>query len=313
LKALVAAPRAPGGLELRDVAEPAPAADQAVVSVRAVSLNRGECTALRQSEDGWRPGWDLAGVVARSAVDGSGPAEGARVVGWVNGGSWAELAAVRTDHLAPIPEGLSFETASTLPVAGLTAVGVLSVTGSLLGSRVAITGAAGGVGRFAIQLADMAGAHVTAIVGRPERVQGLAQLGADEVLVGLEPDGPAFDLIVESAGGALLAAAVSRVAPEGVIVTFGNSSNEPAEFDPRTFYRKGAPTILGYFVTYELLRGRTGSSRLAALAALVAEGRLGSRVDLQVSWADAASAVDALIERHVNGKAVLTVGEGPAS
>jgi NADPH2:quinone reductase len=312
LKALVAAPRAPGGLELRDVAEPAPAADQAVVSVRAVSLNRGECSALRQAEDGWRPGWDVAGVVARSAADGSGPAEGTRVVGWMNGGSWAELAAVRTDHLAPIPEGLSFETASTLPVAGLTAVGVLSVTGSLLGARVAITGAAGGVGRFAIQLADMAGAHVTAIVGRPERVQGLAKLGADEVVVGLAPDGPAFDLIVESAGGALLAAAVSRVAPEGVIVTFGNSSNEPAEFDPRTFYRKGAPTMLGYFVTYELLRGRTGSSRLAALAALVAEGRLESRVDLQVSWTDAASAIDALIERHVNGKAVLLLGGGPA-
>jgi NADPH:quinone reductase-like Zn-dependent oxidoreductase len=310
MRALVAAPGAPGGIELRDVAEPAPAADQAVVSVRAVSLNRGECAALRQAEDGWRPGWDLAGVVARSAADGSGPAEGTRVVGWVNGGSWAELAAVRTDHLAPIPDALTFETASTLPVAGLTAVGVLSVTGSLLGARVAITGAAGGVGRFAIQLADMAGAHVTAIVGRPERVQGLAQLGADEVVVGLAPDGPAFDLIVESAGGALLAAAVSRVGPEGVIVTFGNSSNEPAEFDPRTFYRKGAPTMLGYFVTYELLRGRTGSSRLAALAALVAEGRLESRVDLQVSWADAGSAVDALIERHVNGKAVLTVGEG---
>jgi NADPH:quinone reductase len=310
LRALVAAPRAPGGIELRDVPEPAAAADQAVVSVRAVSLNRGECTALRQAEDGWRPGWDLAGVVARSAADGSGPAEGTRVVGWMNGGSWAELAAVRTDHLASIPDGLAFETASTLPVAGLTAVGVLSVTGSLLGARVAITGAAGGVGRFAIQLADMAGAHVTAIVGRPERVEGLAKLGADEVVVGLAPDGPAFDLIVESAGGALLAAAVSRVAPEGVIVTFGNSSNEPAEFDPRTFYRKGAPTMLGYFVTYELLRGRTGSSRLAALAALVAEGRLESRVDLRVSWTDAASAVDALIERHVNGKAVLTVAEG---
>jgi NADPH:quinone reductase-like Zn-dependent oxidoreductase len=310
LRALVAAPGAPGGIELRDVAEPGPAGDQAVVSVRAVSLNRGECSALRQAEDGWRPGWDLAGVVARSAADGSGPAEGTRVVGWVNGGSWAELAAVRTDHLAPIPDALSFETASTLPVAGLTAVGVLSVTGSLLGSRVAITGAAGGVGRFAIQLADMAGAHVTAVVGRPERVEGLSKLGADEVVVGLAPDGPAFDLIVESAGGALLAAAVSRVAPEGVIVTFGNSSGELAEFDPRTFYRKGAPTMLGYFVTYELLRGRTGSSRLAALAALVAEGRLESRVDLRVSWTDAASAVDALIERHVNGKAVLTVGEG---
>jgi NADPH:quinone reductase-like Zn-dependent oxidoreductase len=308
VKALVAAPGAPGGIELRDVAEPEPDADQAIVDVRAMSLNRGECSALRTADDGWRPGWDVAGILTRPASDGSGPPEGARVVGWVNGGGWAERAAVRTDHLAEVPEGLSLEVASTLPVAGLTAVGVLAVTGTLLGRRVAITGAAGGVGRFAIQLAHMAGAHVTAIVGRPERGEGLAELGADEVVVDFSGEGDPFDLILEAAGGASLGAAVARVAPEGVIVTFGNSSGEPATIDPRTFYRKGSPTMLGYFVTYELLHGRTGSSRLAALASLVAEGRLTSKVDLEVPWERAAEAIDALMERRISGKAVLTVG-----
>jgi NADPH:quinone reductase-like Zn-dependent oxidoreductase len=98
------------------------------------------------------------------------------------------------------------------------------------------------------------------------------------------------------------------VSPEGVIVSFGNSSGEPATFDPRTFYRKGAPTMLGYFVTYELLRGRTGTSRLAALASLVAEGRLTSKVDLVVPWERATEAVDALMKRRISGKAVLTIG-----
>jgi NADPH:quinone reductase len=308
VRALVAAPVAAGGIEIRDVPEPAPTPDQAIVDVRAVSLNRGECGALRSAEDGWRPGWDLAGVVSRRAADGSGPRHGARVVGWVNGGSWAERAAVRTDHLAEIPDELSFETAATLPVAGLTAVGVLSVTGTLLGRRVAITGAAGGVGRFAVQLAHLAGAHVTAIVGRPERGDGLAELGAHEVVVGLSAEGEPFDLVVESVGGASLATAIERVAPEGIVVTFGNSSNEPVSFDPRVLYRKGAPAVLGYFVTYELLHGRTGSSRLAALAALVAEGRLRSDVDLEVPWTEAAAAIDALMDRRVNGKAVLTIG-----
>jgi NADPH:quinone reductase-like Zn-dependent oxidoreductase len=307
VRGLVAVPGAPGGVAIRDVPEPEPAADQTLVEVRAVSLNRGECGALRTAEEGWRPGWDLAGVVAVPSADGSGPAEGARVVGWVNGGSWAERAAVHTMHLAEIPDDLSLERASTLPVAGLTAVGVLSVTGTLLGRRVAITGAAGGVGRFAIQLAHLAGARVTAIVGRPERGEGLRELGAHEVVVGLEPEGEPFDLIVESAGGSSLAAAVARVAPEGVIVTFGNSSNEPTTIDPRLLYRKGAPLVVGYFVTYELLQGRTGTSRLAALAALVAEGRLRADVDLEVPWTEAADAVAALMERRVNGKAVLTV------
>jgi NADPH:quinone reductase-like Zn-dependent oxidoreductase len=98
------------------------------------------------------------------------------------------------------------------------------------------------------------------------------------------------------------------VAPEGVIVSFGNSSNEPVTFDPRVLYRKGAPTLVGFFVTHELLHGRTGTSRLAALAQLVAEGRLRSDVDLQVPWDEAAGAIEALMERRVNGKAVLTVG-----
>jgi NADPH2:quinone reductase len=307
VRALVAAPGAPGGIEIREVGDPRPISDQAVVEVRAVSLNRGECSALASAADGWRPGWDLAGVVAARAADGSGPPAGARVAGWVNGGAWAERAAVRTDHLAEIPEALSFETASTLPVAGLTAVGVLSVLGSLLGKRVAVTGAAGGVGRFAIQLAHMAGGHVVAIVGRPDRGEGLEAIGANEVVVGLASEGEPFDLILESVGGASLAAAVARVAADGVIVSFGNSSNEPSTYDARIFYRKGGPTILGYFVTYELLHGRIRTSRLAALAALVAEGRLESKIDLQSAWTEAASAIEALMGRRVRGKAVLTV------
>jgi NADPH2:quinone reductase len=100
---------------------------------------------------------------------------------------------------------------------------------------------------------------------------------------------------------------VNRVSSDGVVVSFGNSSGEPASYDPRTFYRKGAAVMRGYFVTHELLQGRTGRWQLAALAALVAEGRLESRVDLAVPWSEAASAIDALLERRIGGKAVLTI------
>lgn len=308
MRALVAAPGAPGGIELRDVPDPEPQPIQATVEVRAVSLNRGECVTLRQqTEDGWRPGWDLAGVVVRQAADGTGPAAGARVVGWVNGGSWAERTAVRTDHMAALPEGLGFDVAATLPVAGLTALETLARRGGLLGTRVAITGAAGGVGRFAVQLAHRGGAHVTGIVGRPERAQGLTELGADDVVVGFEPDGEPFDLILESVGGASLAAAIDRLAAEGVVVSIGNSSNETTSFDPRILYRKGAPRIEGFFVTWELLHGRIGSEELSYLASLAVTGGLESRIDLRISWHDAAAAVDTLLERRVAGKAVLTI------
>jgi len=307
MRALVAAPElGAGAVELREVDDPMPKAKHAVVQVAATSLNRGECGALLTAVDGWRPGWDLSGAVVAT---GEGlPPIGTRVVGWVNGGAWAERVAVRADHLAPIPDDLSHEIASTLPVAGLTAAGVLSIAGSILGKHVAITGAAGGVGRFAVQLASLAGAHVTAVVGSAERGQGLAELGADDVEVGLEPEGDPFDFVVESVGGASLAAALARVSHDGIVVTFGNSSGEPTTFDARTFYRRGAPEMVGYFVTHELLQGRTGSSQLAALASLVAEGRLRSEVGLQVPWSEANAAIAALLERRVRGKAVLTLG-----
>jgi len=65
--------------------------------------------------------------------------------------------------------------------------------------------------------------------------------------------------------------------------------------------------MVGYFVTHELLQGKTGSSQLAALASLVAEGRLRSEVGLEVPWTEANEAISALMARTVRGKAVLTL------
>jgi NADPH:quinone reductase-like Zn-dependent oxidoreductase len=306
MRGVVAAPSS-ALVEIRDVPEPEPEARQAVVEVRAVSLNRGECAALRTAEEGWRPGWDLAGVVARAAADGSGPREGSRVVGWVNGGAWAERAAVRTAHLAELPPALSFEVASTLPVAGLTAQAVMRIGGNLSGRRVAVTGANGGVGRFAIQMGHAAGAHVTAIVTEPDRTAGLSDLGADAFEVGIGAEGEPFDLILESVGGGSLAAALGRVSAEGTIVTLGNSSNATTTFDPRTFYRRGAATMRGLFVVWELLEERIGSAELASLVDTVESGALRADIELVTAWDDAGSAIAALLERRIAGKAVLTI------
>ena len=106
IRALVADPSCAGRIALRDVPAPTPSPSQAVVAVEAVSLNRGEVRALQGAADGWRPGWDLAGVVAEAAADGSGPPVGTPVVGLVGRGAWAERVAVETDLLARRPDGL---------------------------------------------------------------------------------------------------------------------------------------------------------------------------------------------------------------
>src|SRR5882762_12036207 len=78
--AVVVDPEAPGRLVIRPVPDPAPDRGEAIVGVRAISLNRGEVRRSTMAAAGWRPGWDLAGTVERAASDGSGPKAGARVV-----------------------------------------------------------------------------------------------------------------------------------------------------------------------------------------------------------------------------------------
>jgi NADPH2:quinone reductase len=123
-----------GGLRLaEDFAEPEPAPDECVVEVRAFSINYGETILLKQRPDGGRPGQDVAGVVVRQAADDSGPAEGTRVVAYLESEGWAERVPVPTRAVAPLEDRVRFEQAATLPVAGLTALRSLREGGGVLG------------------------------------------------------------------------------------------------------------------------------------------------------------------------------------
>jgi NADPH:quinone reductase-like Zn-dependent oxidoreductase len=170
---------------------------------------------------------------------------------------------------------------------------------------VLVTGAAGGVGRFAIQLAHAAGAHVTGVVANEQRERGLKSLGADDLVHGLDPDGPPFDLILESVGGDSLAAALARIGPGGTVVTFGHSSGEPTSFDVSSFYRQGQTTLYGFLLFEEVKRGLPAGPDLGLLAGMVAAGELQTEVELEADWSDPDEAVAALLERRVAGKAVL--------
>ena len=304
MRALVSSSTPPFA-ELAEVADPEPLAHEALVSVHAVSLNRGEVRRLERMEPGTVAGWDLAGTVSRPAADGSGPAEGARVVGLKLVGAWAERVAVPTEFLAELPEGISFAQAATLPVAGVTALRALEVGGFVLGKRVLVTGASGGVGRFAVQLAALAGAHVTAVARRTE---GLAGLGADEVLPELEAEGETFDVILDAIGGPVLGAALQRVAPRGTVVSFGATVPEPVSYPTRELFSRAPGAVLhGLYIFDELDHTRTAAADLRRLAELVAAGRVDTQIDLTASWSEAASAIEALLDRRVAGKAVLTL------
>jgi NADPH:quinone reductase len=304
MRALLSLPSPPFA-QLAEVAEPRPQANQALVAVKAFSLNRGECRRLERMDPGTVTGWDLAGVVTEPAAEGSGPAAGARVVGVMSSGAWSERVAVATEFLAELPAEVAFEQAATLPVAGLTALRSLEHGGFVLGKRVLVTGASGGVGRFAIQLAKLAGAHVTAVA---RRTQGLSELGADEVLAELDVEGDDFDVILDAIGGPVLGLALQRVAPLGTVVSFGATVAEPVSYPTRElFSRAPGARLIGLYIFSELAHSRSASADLRRLADLVAAGRLDPQIALTAPWSEAATAIQELLERRVDGKAVLTV------
>jgi NADPH:quinone reductase len=154
VRAVIVDPAAPGKLAIKPVELRDPDREEVAVRVTAISLNRGETQrAVQQAEPEWRPGWDFVGVVETAAADGSGPAPGTRVVGILPSGAWAERVNCRTHAVAPLPAAVGDAEAATLPVAGLTALHALRQGGLLLGRKVLVDGASGGVGHLACQLA----------------------------------------------------------------------------------------------------------------------------------------------------------------
>jgi NADPH2:quinone reductase len=297
--ALVVTRDAPGGVALRAVPEPVPAPDQVVIEVAHSSLNSGEVHFARSDAAvvDSVPGWDAAGIVRTAAADGTGPPVGSRVTGFGLSGGWAQRRAMSVSELAVVPDGVDLATAAALPVSGITALRALRRCGSVLGRRVLVTGAAGGVGRLAVRLAALSGAVVIASTTRPD---GLEALGAHEIVTDLDGIEP-VDVVLENVGSRMLVAAWQALAPGGVIQSIGWTRYEPAVFPH--FIADGEPRSIHSFKP-----GREFGPDLAFLLGLLASGRLALEVGWRGSWERFADAADALLDRRIPGKAVLDIG-----
>jgi NADPH:quinone reductase len=301
--AVVNTPRGAAPVELRDVPEPRPAPNEALIEVRAFSLNRGELRLFQVRPEGWRPGQDISGVVLQQAANGSGPEPGTRVVALTDNAGWAERAAVPTHRMAALPDNVLLEEAAALPVAGLTALRTLRHGAPLLGKRVLVTGAAGGVGHLATQIAARSGARVTAVIGGPERGRHLR--GADEIVEGIDKVQGNFALILESAGGLSLAAAIAHIEAKGTIVVFGNSSGEATSFTFRDLAEHPNARIQGFSYFTSEAEERFAPD-LALLVWLVADGALKPHL-IENSWREVARIGPQLRDRQIRGKAVFHI------
>jgi NADPH:quinone reductase len=297
IQALIVDPAASNAIRIAEVAEPAAGPTTALIQVRHLSLNHGDLNDARSGRirPGGVLGSDASGVVAEAAHDQSGPQVGARVVALAQG-AFAERIAVDVDSVAEVPQSVDLTEAAALPVAGLAALRALRAAGPPLGRRVLITGASGGGGGLAVQLAAHAGAHVVASVG-----QGLAERGADEVVVGLDGLDRPVDVVLENVGGPQLVAAWRLLAPGGSLQSIGWASGEPAVFPP--YSTIGPAKSISSF-----LNEGDASEDLLTLVGMLADRSLTVEIGWRGPWEQFTEAVETIQGRRLTGKAVLDIG-----
>ncbi|MFD7731053.1 zinc-binding dehydrogenase [Kitasatospora phosalacinea] len=308
MRALVVDRSAPRGIRLATAPDPEPAPHQALVRVTATSLNPGEVVhALAAAPDGAVLGWDAAGIVERAAADGTGPRAGTPVVTLMPSGGWAELRAVDTALLGVAPAGADPGAIATVPVAGASALRALHRIGPLLGRTVLVTGATGGVGRYAVQLARLGGAHVVASTSDPDANGELLRgLGAHRVVRRPDEAGVAVHGVVDLVGGPSMVEAYGTLAEGGTLVSVGHATRGGEDFPFGAFFGdqgRHDRTIATFFLPACPDLGPD----LTWLAVRVAAGDLDPGITHRADWNTAPDAIGRLTDGRLHGKAVLDV------
>ncbi len=301
---------------------PVPDRGQALVRVRAASVDRGTWHIMaglpypvRLVGFGLRrpryanPGRSLAGTVVAVGPGVSGLAPGDDVFG-IGASTFAEYAVADTGTLARKPAALTFEQAAAVPVSGVTALQAVRDHGHVqAGDRVLVLGASGGAGSFAVQIAKALGAEVTGTASTA-KLDLIRSLGADHVLDHTDLDiadgGPRFDVIIDTGGNGRLRHLRRALAPHGRLVIVGG------ETSGRLLGGSGRQiraTLLSPFVSQTLgtFLSKENAADLTALAELAARGVLTPAVDRTYPLAETAAAIRHLLDGRTRGKVVVSV------
>ena len=249
----------------------------------------------------------LAGTVRDDA---HGLVAGTRVVAFSKRQeAWAEVVSVPRAQVAVLPEAVDFTIAACVPVAGLTALHVIEKAGPLLGRRVFISGATGGVGRFAVQLAALAGATVVAPVRREEQVEGVLGLGAAEVPVAqraADLDIQTLDVVIDGLGGEWLPRVMGMLTADGITVSYAATTGYEMTLNVATLFGKGRSRLHGYNLYDHSARWPVGPNSDRVLALVVAQ-RLVVEVARSFGFDETPRAADVLLAGNVNGKVVVNL------
>lgn len=304
-----------GEVVVREHPDLEPGAGEVLVRVRAAGVNAAD---LLQRGGNYPappgappdiPGLELAGEVVRLGRDARRFSPGDRVMAVVGGGGQAEWCAVHERLAVPVPAGVAFEAAGAFPEAFTTAHDALfTQCGLALGERVLVSGAAGGVGTAAVQLAVAAGASVTASVRRAELHAAVAALGARV----LDPGGVAgsgpYDVVLELVGAPNLATDLGELAVGGRVAVIGVGAGTRAEIDLRTLMARRA-SLRGSTLRARPLEAKADAARRieAHVLPLLARGAVTVPVAATFELGEVAAAYRRFEAGAKFGKVVLTV------
>ncbi|OHV33894.1 MULTISPECIES: zinc-binding dehydrogenase [Pseudofrankia] len=299
MRSLVVDPAASSGLRIEQRPEPAPGPGQVLIQVEAVSLvDRDLVYAPRMLGAGGVWGFDAAGTVVEAAPDPDAPgsvsalAPGTRVVTLLPApGAWSELVVSEAADVASLPGSVDAATATALALPGISAQQSLREVTPRPDQHVLVTGASGGVGWYAVQLAALAGARVTALVRDPADAAALREVGASAVVTDLADVAGSVDIVIDIVGGAVLASAVLLLGEGGVAVAVGAISGEPTVLAPDALASPARRRLQGYWGHWPV------GGELRELTGLVAAGRLRPAEHSRVSW----RAVDDLAAGYLDG------------
>jgi NADPH:quinone reductase-like Zn-dependent oxidoreductase len=311
----------PSVLEVREVGIPSPGRGDVLVRVHAAAVHPGDyfvmtgepyvvrlVFGLRRPRHGI-PGRDLAGVVAAVGEDVTALRPGDEVFGWSTMGTLAEYACVPADHLVSLPANLSVVAAAAVPTSALTALQALRRIADVRpGQAVLVTGASGGVGSFAVQIAKALGAEVTGVCSAGN-VELVRSLGADHVVDYRTTDftraETRYDVILDNVEAQPLAAVRRALTPTGILIP--NSGRGGRWLGP--LGRIVRARLLSLF-TRQRLRPFTSVEKredLLTLADLITAGQVTPVLDRTYPLDDAADALRHVATGHARGKVVVTV------
>jgi len=314
-------------LRLAEVPTPTIGDREVLVRVRAASVDRGTWHVMAglpypirlagfglRRPKGPNPGRSLAGTVESVGTEVSEFRPGDDVYGTADG-SLAEYARARPGRLATKPATLSYEQAAAVPISGLTALQAVRDRARVrAGERVLITGASGGVGSFAVQIAKASGAEVTGVASTG-KVDLVRSLGADHVVDYTRDDFAdgrhSYDAILDIGGNRPLSRLRRALTPRGRLVIVGGETGGRwlGGFDRQIRALLLSPLVgqkLGTFVSSENARD------LAALSELIDAGKVTPAVDRRYPLSEAAAAVRYLQDGGARGKVVVVVEEPAA-